>query len=119
MLSVSEPSTGSVAKAFSRSLTCERLVLRRRLGAVYSDRSEQRRSLQAAEEIEHMRRFLGGHDHVQGHFVVRIDLRQPHLHQLYIEGHNAIEIGKDARPTDGFALDQGVQQDTALEHLGI
>jgi 3-hydroxybutyryl-CoA dehydrogenase len=71
--------------------------------------SEERRGLQAPQKIDYRGGLLRGYYHVQGHFVARIDLRQTHLHQPHVVGHHAFEIGKDARPANGLALDQGAR----------
>ena len=41
------------------------------------------------------------------------------LQHLHVGRHGLFQVGQNARPTDSLAVEQRVQEDAALQHLGV
>src|ERR1035438_6825006 len=61
--------------------------------------------------------FLRGHRDIQHHLVLGVDGRHQR-HQFYVVRNGALEIGEQLAPTDSFVLEQGVDEDAVVQHIG-
>src|SRR5579862_8211099 len=97
----------------------QRLILRGRQRAMTLQWTEQRRFFQLLEKTDRGFRLLHAYHHVEKHFVLGVDLRKTNRDQLDIVWQHALDIGKYFGPTDRLTLQQLIQQQAALQDLGV
>src|SRR5580704_3686454 len=95
------------------------LVLRGRGARMQVRRPELGCLRYALQEVDERQRIGRAHRHIQSHDIARIDLRKTNLNQLHVVRQHGFEVGENPRPTDGFAIDQCVEQYAALQHFGV
>src|ERR1019366_7905555 len=100
------------------AIAVQRLGLGRRLINILRDAAEQVRTLQRFVELDHRLGALRACLQAQNHLIAsgHVGLNIEHLD---VGRHSLFEVGENARPTDSFAAEQGVEEDAEFQHLGV
>src|SRR5437016_1116958 len=99
-------------------VTVKRLALRRGQDARHSDEPEQVRALQLDQQLQQRLSLLRADVHLQHNLVLRRHRRMNGDHP-HVVWKNLFQIRENLGPTDPFAIDQGVEQKAAVEHLCV
>src|ERR1019366_605797 len=101
-----------------KAIAVQRLGLGRRLINILGDAAEQVRTLQRFVEQDHRLGTLRAYLQAQGDLIAsgHVGLNIQHLD---VGRHGFFQIRENARPTDAFAAEQGIEEDAEFQHLGV
>src|ERR1700691_4115573 len=86
--------------------------------AVRVHRAETRRSLQVFQQVDHRRGRFRSHGHVQRNLILP-GHRRAYGHDPDVVRNHLLKVGENARPAYAFAVEQCVEEQAALQHLGV
>src|ERR1035438_4962653 len=92
--------------------------LSRRQRAVRVHGAETRRTLQILQQLDHRRQPFRAYGHVERNLILSV-YRRPNGLDPHVVRHYFLEVGENARPAYAFAVEQGIQEQAALQHLGV